>query len=98
MRPRTRQLAAEWRRLIQPGSAGPEPKQDNKTILVVDDDKEVNACLGFTLQAAGYRVLSAFDGDEGLATALERQPDAVVLDVRMPKRDGLGMLPRAANS
>jgi CheY-like chemotaxis protein len=63
-----------------------------KKVLVVDDDREVNSCLGLRLEAAGFEVLSAFDGNEGLATAIERHPDAVVLDVRMPNKDGLTML------
>ncbi|MEX0611804.1 MAG: response regulator [Pirellulales bacterium] len=61
-------------------------------VLVVDDDREVNSCLGVRLEAAGYEVLSAFDGEQGLATAIEQHPDAVVLDLRMPKKDGLTML------
>jgi signal transduction histidine kinase len=63
-----------------------------RTVLVVDDDQEVNSCLGVRLQAAGYDVLSAFDGDQGLAAAIEHHPDAIVLDLRMPIKDGLTML------
>jgi signal transduction histidine kinase len=63
-----------------------------KTVLVVDDDQEVNACLGLRLEAAGFQVLSAFDGEQGLSAALSQHPDAVVLDVRMPNKDGLTML------
>jgi CheY-like chemotaxis protein len=62
------------------------------TVLVVDDDQEVNSCLGVRLQAAGYEVLSAYDGQQGLAAAIEHHPDAVVLDLRMPNMDGLTML------
>jgi two-component system response regulator VicR len=68
--------------------AGPE----QRTVLVVDDDREVSQCLGVRLQAAGFTVLSAYDGEEGLAAAYANQPDAVVLDVRMPKKDGLTVL------
>jgi DNA-binding response OmpR family regulator len=82
-------LCEDWMRLAGDGSNEPA---HGKTVLVVDDDVEVNACLGVRLQAAGYEVLSAFDGDEGLSTALTRHPDAVVLDVRMPNKDGLTML------
>jgi signal transduction histidine kinase/ActR/RegA family two-component response regulator len=64
----------------------------SSTVLVVDDDQEVNSCLGVRLQAAGYDVLSAFDGEQGLAAAIEHHPDAVVLDLRMPNKDGLAML------
>jgi DNA-binding response OmpR family regulator len=61
-------------------------------VLVVDDDQEVNSCLGVRLEAAGYEVLSAFDGEQGLAAAIEHHPDAIVLDLRMPVKDGLTML------
>ena len=64
------------------------------TVLVVDDDREVSVCMRVRLQMAGYKVLSAYDGEEGLAAVLEHRPDAVVLDVRMPKMDGITMLQR----
>lgn len=64
----------------------------HRTVLVVDDDQEVSQCLGLRLQAAGFEVISAYDGESGLLTAMENQPDAVVLDVRMPKKDGLTVL------
>jgi hypothetical protein len=67
------------------------------TVLVVDDDQEVSSCLGVRLQAAGYEVLSAFDGQQGLAAAIEHHPDAVVLDLRMPNMDGLTMLHEMRN-
>ena len=63
-----------------------------RTVLVVDDDREVSQWLGVRLRAAGYDVLSAHDGDEGISAALEYEPDAVVLDVLMPKKDGLTVL------
>jgi signal transduction histidine kinase len=82
-------LRDNWRRLARNPDA---ETTASRTVLVVDDDVEVNSCLGVRLQAAGYQVLSAYDGDQGLSTAIERHPDAVVLDVRMPKKDGLTML------
>lgn len=70
--------------------AGQDP--DHPTVLVVDDDTEVSQCLGVRLEAAGFRVLAASDGEEGLQVAKSRHPDAVVLDVRMPKKDGMEVL------
>ena len=61
-------------------------------VLVVDDNPDVSSCLSVRLEAAGYEVMTAFDGEEGLTSALENLPDAVVLDVQMPKRDGLSVL------
>ena len=57
-------------------------------ILVVDDDADILALVTTRLTRAGYRVLSARDGAEGLALALEHVPDVVVLDVSMPLMDG----------
>lgn len=71
-----------------PQRSDEEPRQ----VLIVDDNPDVSACLSVRLEAAGYRVLTAYDGEEGLASALEHLPDAVVLDVQMPKRDGLSVL------
>ena len=62
------------------------------TILVVDDDREVTQCLTERLRSAGFQVLSASDGEEGLLTARAKHPDAIVLDVRMPNKDGLAVL------
>jgi CheY-like chemotaxis protein len=68
------------------------PQQSGQTVLVVDDDPEVSQCLGMRLQAAGFLVTFAYDGEQGLSMALEQPPDAIVLDVRMPKMDGLTVL------
>jgi signal transduction histidine kinase len=62
------------------------------TILVVDDDREVSQCLSVRLGSAGFQVLTASDGEEGVLTAHSRRPDAIVLDVRMPRKDGLAVL------
>lgn len=67
----------------------PPPRQ---TVLVVDDDVEVSQCLGVRLEAAGFHVITAGDGEAGLSAVHEHRPDAVVLDVRMPKKDGMTVL------
>ncbi|MEX2091547.1 MAG: response regulator [Pirellulales bacterium] len=69
-----------------------KPLPSSPTVLIVDDDLEVSQCLGLRLEAAGFLVITAADGEAGVSTALEHQPDAVVLDVRMPKKDGLTVL------
>jgi DNA-binding response OmpR family regulator len=65
---------------------------DRATVLMVDDDREIvrGACL--RLQAAGYRVLTAGDAEAGIAAAVTNHPDAILLDVRLPRRDGLSIL------
>jgi DNA-binding response OmpR family regulator len=63
-----------------------------KTVLVVDDEQEI---LDFTqkrLKRWGYRVLTARDGDEGFEKALRDKPDLILLDIRMPKKDGFELL------
>lgn len=61
-------------------------------ILVIDDDKGLRKSLTLILDDAGYPVLQAEDGREGLEKALAERPDIVLCDVRMPKLDGLGFL------
>ncbi len=59
-----------------------------KKILVVDDERDLVETITFRLEAAGYEVSSAFDGQEGLEKAREIKPDLILLDVMMPKMDG----------
>lgn len=61
------------------------------TILVVEDRREVLDVLQRTLQDNGFRVLTAADGDTGLQVALDAQPDLVILDIGLPKRNGLAV-------
>lgn len=60
-------------------------------ILVVEDSPEVVALLRRVLGAEGYTVHTARDGDAGLAAAIERDPDLLVVDVGLPGRDGLSL-------
>ena len=57
-------------------------------ILVVDDEIYIVHILDFSLGMEGYEVVTALDGEEGLAKAIEFKPDLVVLDIMMPKMDG----------
>jgi DNA-binding response OmpR family regulator len=59
------------------------------TVLVVDDDPVIQKLLQVNFEMEGYRVITAGDGEEGLAKAQAERPDAIVLDVMMPKMDGL---------
>lgn len=61
-------------------------------ILVVEDDPTVRDTLALNLRAEGYEVGTAADGDEGLAACRDSQLDLVVLDVMLPKLDGLTLL------
>ncbi|KUF34327.1 response regulator YycF [Lysinibacillus sp. F5] len=61
----------------------------NKTILVVDDEKPIADILQFNLIKEGYKVICAYDGDEALKKVEEEQPDLMLLDIILPKRDGM---------
>ena len=60
----------------------------NRTILVVDDDKKIVDLVSLYLKKDGYRVLTAYDGQEALETARHKQPDLIVLDLLLPGLDG----------
>jgi DNA-binding response OmpR family regulator len=62
------------------------------TVLVADDDRDIRDLVAFKLEAAGYTVLTAGDGDAALAQVLEHRPDLAVLDVMMPGRSGTQVL------
>lgn len=62
------------------------------TVLVVEDDREIVTATTIRLGAAGYRTLTACDGESGVALAAECHPDVILLDVRMPRKDGLTAL------
>lgn len=61
-------------------------------ILIVDDNHEIVCATRIRLRAAGYETIEAYDGDAAIHSAIENHPDAIVLDVRMPVKDGLTML------
>jgi DNA-binding response OmpR family regulator len=63
-------------------------------LLIIDDDRKIVQAVRVRLLAAGYDVQSAHDGEAGLAAAMQAVPDTIVLDLRMPKLDGLGVLAR----
>jgi signal transduction histidine kinase/DNA-binding response OmpR family regulator len=62
------------------------------TVLVVDDDPTARELLSANLKGAGYRLLQAASGDEALSLARATRPDAITLDVMMPKPDGWDVL------
>ena len=57
-------------------------------ILAVDDEPDVLRLIEIKLKKAGFEVLTARDGEEGLNRAITEQPDVVLMDVMMPKLDG----------
>jgi len=63
-----------------------------KRVLIVDDNQEVVRATSLRLRAAGYETIAAYDGDQGVDAAVQNRPDAILLDVRMPVKDGLSAL------
>jgi DNA-binding response OmpR family regulator len=57
-------------------------------VLVADDDPDILTLVALRLERSGFDVVLARDGEQALATALEREPDIALLDVTMPKLDG----------
>lgn len=62
------------------------------SILIVDDDEAVTQTFARLLRLEGYSVRTAIDAESGLAEARGHRPDAIILDLRMPRTDGLGFL------
>lgn len=58
-------------------------------ILIVDDEPDILEFLSYNLEKEGYKVVSASDGKEGLDKAVEVKPDLIILDIMMPKMDGV---------
>jgi len=60
-----------------------------KKVLVVDDEKSILTLIEYNLQQAGFEVITAMDGEEAKNIALQENPDLIVLDLMLPKMDGL---------
>lgn len=68
--------------------------QGTNHILVVDDESDVRNLLRKFLTRRGYEVLTAGDGEAAIEAIRENRPDIVLLDIRLPKMDGLSVLQR----
>ena len=65
-----------------------EANSQSKTVLIVEDEKNIVDILRFNLQREGYRTVEAYDGADGLAKARSENPDIILLDVMLPKMIG----------
>lgn len=67
------------------------------TVLIAEDEATLRLACKVTLERAGYTVLEAADGAAGLETALDKQPDMILLDIHMPNMSGFEMLKKLRN-
>ena len=65
-----------------------------ETILVIEDEEDVTDLIRYHLKKAGYRVLVAGDGAAGLDVAMTEHPDAIILDLMLPRLNGLEVAKR----
>jgi DNA-binding response OmpR family regulator len=70
---------------------------DSSTILLVDDEESIQTLLTYPLERDGYRVVQARDGEEALRRFAEEEIDLVVLDIMLPRVDGLEVCRRLRN-
>ena len=65
--------------------------QKKAKILIVDDDPDMVTAIGAVLEARDYEVVTAQDGEDGLAKLKDENPDLMILDLMMPKMDGFAV-------
>lgn len=75
-----------------------ENAKGKKTILIVDDEKPIVDILVYNLEKEGYKTLEANDGITAVNIALEKKPDLILLDIMLPKMDGLAVCKRIRHS
>ena len=75
-----------------------EENLNKKTILIVDDEKTIVDMLVYNLQKEGYNTLEANGGEEAVNIALSQKPNLVLLDIMLPKMDGLAVCKRIRQS
>ena len=72
--------------------------EQKKKILIVDDERDILKALMIRLQGAGYEVVTAFDGAQGIFMAHKEKPDLILLDIRMPAGDGFSVVEKLKHS
>jgi DNA-binding response OmpR family regulator len=72
--------------------------EEKKKILIVDDERDIVKALTIRLQRAGYEVVTAFDGAQGIFMAHKENPDLIILDIRMPAGNGFSVAEKLKES
>lgn len=83
---------SDWEVTEENWPAPDAPAPSDQSVLIVDDDPSIRSMLGFLFDDEGFTVREAEDGEEALAALRSDAPDAMVLDLMMPKVDGHGVL------
>lgn len=65
--------------------------EETKLVLVVDDEEPIRELLTYNLEKEGYRVIEAVDGEQAIRIIEIEKPDLVLLDIMLPKRDGISV-------
>ena len=73
-------------------------EETKKTILIVDDEEPIINLLEYNLEKEGYNLIEARDGETGLKLAFDKKPDLILLDLMLPRIDGLTVCKRIRNS
>jgi DNA-binding response OmpR family regulator len=71
---------------------------EKKRVLIVDDERDIVKALTIRLQRAGYEVVTAFDGAQGIFMAHKENPDLIILDIRMPAGNGFSVAEKLKES
>ena len=66
-------------------------------VLIADDNADIQAVLGILLRGAGFQTVTAYDGEEAVSVAAQTQPDLVLMDLVLPRLDGLAAARRIRN-
>jgi DNA-binding response OmpR family regulator len=64
-------------------------KGDGQTIAIIEDDDMIRQSLLMNLELEGFKIITAPDGEQGVALVKEQKPDLIIMDVMMPRKDGL---------
>ena len=83
--------ATDRQKTARDNSQPAEPTERKISLLVVEDDENISSAISEYFSRAGYNVKTVEDGLMGLKSALDESPDAVVLDLMLPKMDGLAV-------
>lgn len=67
-------------------------------VLIIEDEEHISELVKYNLEASGYQVIAAYDGEEGLKAIFEHHPDLIILDLMLPKLDGIAVCNKVRNN